>query len=290
MQISKEDWFHSNIIIALGVVAVIAITFLIIWELTDDNPVIDLSLFAGRNFLIGTIALTLGFLVYFSNVVILPLWLQTQMGYTPTWAGLATAPIGILPFIFSPIVGNYMHKLDLRIIVSLGFIIFAWTSFWNSGFDTSVSYLTLIEPRFMQGLGIAFFFTPLISIVISGLPPDRVASALGLANFCRILGGSFGTSISVTIWDRREAFHHSRLVEQINNFNPLSHEYIEQAQAVGFSGLKSVAQLVATITNQAYMLSTNDVFWLSGWVFISLLIIIWFTKPPFLAKGPIAVE
>lgn len=284
------DWFNSNIIVMLGIISVISLTFLVIWEWTDKNPVIDLRLFRGRNFTIGTIALTLGFLVYFSNVVIFPLWLQTQMGYTPTWAGLATAPIGILPFIFSPIVGNYMSRVDLRLVVSVGFIIFAATSFWSSTFYTDVGYINLIEPRFLQGMGIALFFTPLISIVISGLPPDRIASALGLANFCRILGGSFGTSISVTLWDRREAFHHSRLVENVNAFNPISQQAVTQLHEYGFTGLKSFAQLVNVITNQAYMLSTNDVFWLSGWTFISLLIIIWFTKPPFLAKGPVASE
>jgi MFS transporter, DHA2 family, multidrug resistance protein len=284
------DWFHSNVIITLAIISVIALSFLVVWELTEEHPVIDLLLFTRRNFAIGTIALTFGFLIYFSNVVIFPLWLQTQMGYTPTWAGLATAPIGILPFIFSPIVGNYMNKIDLRLVISFGFIIFAGTSFWAANYNTDVSYLKLIEPRFVQGLGLACFFTPLIAVIISGLPSDRVASALGLANFFRILGGSFGTSISVSIWDRREAFHHSRLVESITNFNPISIQAMEQLQALGFSGLKSAEQLARLVTNQAFMLSTNDIFWLSGWTFISLLIIIWFTTPPFLAKGPVAME
>lgn len=284
------DWFNSNVIVSLAVVSFIAISFLIAWELTEENPIIDLTLFTKRNFLIGTIALTLGYFLYFSNVVVFPLWLQTQMGYTPTWAGLATAPIGILPFFLSPIVGNYMGKFDLRIVVSLGFLVFALTSFWSSTFDVTVSYAKLIEPRFLQGIGIAFFFTPLISIVISGLPRDRVASALGLGNFCRILGGSFGTSISVTLWDRRESFHQSRLVEQVSPFNPLSLEYLQQLELLGFPGLKAYAQLADTITNQAFMLAINDVFWITGWIFISLLVIIWFTKPPFLVKAPLAAE
>lgn len=285
------DWFHSNVITTLACVSVVSLSFLIIWELTEKQPIIDLSLFFKRNFTIGTIALTLGFMVYFSNVVIFPLWLQTQMGYTPTWAGLAAAPVGVLPFFLTPFVGLYMGKFDLRAIVSLGFIVFAATSFWQSNFYTEVGFIQLIEPRFIQGLGITFFFTPLISIVISGLPPERLASALGLANFCRILGGSFGTSISVSMWDRREAFHHSRLVEQINPFNPLHIDYVHQLQTLGFSGLKTFGVIAATITNQAFMLSTDDIFWLSGWVFIGLLAIIWFAKPPFLAKkGPVSMD
>lgn len=125
------DWFHSNIIIALGIAAIIALSFLVVWLLTQSDPIIDLYLFAERNFTVGVICLTLGFMVYFSNVVIFPLWLQTQMGYTPTWAGLAAAPVGILPFILTPIVGNYMNKFDLRIVTSIGFAVFAITSWWH---------------------------------------------------------------------------------------------------------------------------------------------------------------
>lgn len=284
------DWFRSNVIIILTLISIISLSFLVVWELTEKNPVVDLSLFAKRNFTIGTIALTLGFFVYFANVVIFPLWLQTQMGYTPTWAGFATAPIGVLPFLLTPIVGNYMSRFDLRLIVSLGFLAFAYTSFWNSSFDVTVSFSKLIQPRFVQGLGLAFFFTPLIAVVLSGLPADRLASALGLANFFRILGGSFGTSLSVTLWDRREAFHHSQLVEFVNAFNPKSDAMLTQLQSFGLTEASSYAALDQIITNQAFMLSTNDVFWLSGCIFMVLLIIIWFAKPPFIAKGPIAAE
>jgi len=287
---NDADWFHSNFILGLAIISTISLCFLIVWELTDDAPIIDLSLFAGRNFTLGTTALTLGFLVYFSNVVIFPLWLQTQMGYTATWAGLAAAPVGILPFFLTPFVGNYMGKFDLRLIISLGFVFFAATSFWQANFYTDIGFMQLVEPRFIQGLGITFFFTPLISIVISGLPAHRMASALGLSNFLRILGGSFGTSLSVTLWDRREAFHHSRLVEQINHFNPFSTSAINYLQSFGLSENKSYQLITNEITMQAFMLSTNDIFWMSGWIFVSLLIIIWFAKPPFLVRKGVSAE
>ena len=137
----------------------------------------------------------------------------------------------------------------------------------------------------LQGLvHSTFFFTPLVTIIISKLSPQRVASALGLSNFWRILGGSFGTSISVTMWDRREAFHHSRLVEHINSYNPLANEFITQLHSLGFTDKKAFGQITNIITNQAYMLATNDIFWLSGCIFGSLIIIIWFAKPPFLVQ------
>jgi DHA2 family multidrug resistance protein len=280
------DWFNSNTIIVLTILTLISLSTLIVWELTEEHPIVDLSLFAGRNFAIGTMALSLGFLIYFSIVVIFPLWLQTQMGYTPTWAGLAAAPVGILPVLLSPLVGILINKVDLRIMVSFGFIAFMISSFWSSSFNTNVDYWHLVMPRLIQGLGITFFFTPLISIIISGLPNDRIASALGLANFFRILGGSFGTSISVTLWYNRATLHQSQLVESVTAYNPISMQAVEQLNQAGFHGLSHYAVIKKLIVNQAFMLSTNDLFWLSGWVFFFLLTTIWLTKPPFVSKMP----
>ena len=129
------DWFNSNFIMTLSIISTIALSFLIAWELTARHPIIDLTLFATRNFCIGTIALTLGFMVYFSNVVIFPLWLQTQMGYTPTWAGLAAAPVGVLPFLLSPFVGYYMGKFDLRVYCH------AWVYCFRSYFILAIQFL-----------------------------------------------------------------------------------------------------------------------------------------------------
>lgn len=285
------DWFHSNFIMTLAIISTIALSFLLVWELTDANPVVDFKLFTNRNFLVGVVALTLGYMVYFSNVVIFPLWLQTQMGYTPTWAGLAAAPVGILPFLLSPIVGLYMNKFNLRLLISFGFIIFVATSFWQSNFYTEVGYVQLIKPRFLQGLGLACFFTPIITISISSLRPEQIATALGLSNFFRILGGSFGTSISVTTWDRREAFHHSRLVENITPYNPIATDSLNHLNTLGITGADGLELTTRLVTNQAYMLATDDIFWLSGMVFLGLTFIIWFAKPPFFTKkGAVAAE
>jgi MFS transporter, DHA2 family, multidrug resistance protein len=280
---NELDWFNSTFIIALAIISVISLSILIIWEITEYHPIIDLALFKIRNFAIGTIAISLGYLVYFGNIVIFPLWLQTQMGYTAVWAGLATAPVGVLALVFSPLVGNTMHKIDPRIYASIGFSVFAGVSFWCDSFNTNVDFIQLITPRFFQGIGISCFFIPLIMIVISGLDEKRIASALGLTNFLRILGGSFGTSLSVTLWDRREQFHHSQLVQTVSAYNPLANAYRHDLAKLGLNQSSTSAFMDNMITNQAYMLSTNDIFWLSGVLFLLLLMIIWFTKPPFLS-------
>jgi DHA2 family multidrug resistance protein len=280
------DWFHSHFIVALAIISTVCLSFLIIWLLTQTNPIIDLSLFANRNFAVGNINLTFGFMVYFSNVVIFPLWLQTQMGYTPTWAGLAAAPVGILPFFLTPIVGNYMGKFDLRFVISLGFLVFVISSLWQSNFYTDVGFMQLVAPRFFQGLALAFFFTPLIALMLSELPPERLASALGLANFFRILGGSFGTSISITLWNNREAWHQSHLVENITVYNPIVEKTMQELHLLGIPTLKSLGIVYNTIINQAYMLATDDIFKLSAWIFMILLATTWIAKPSYATSSP----
>jgi MFS transporter, DHA2 family, multidrug resistance protein len=284
------DWFRSDVIITLAIVSFVSLTLLVIWELTEEYPIIDLSLFGVRNFTVGTIALSLGYMVYFGSVVIIPLWLQTQysynseLNYTATWAGVATAPLGILPLIFSPIVGKLLGKIDLRVIVSIGFIVFGLTSFWQSRFDTDVDFNHIALVRFVAGLGAPCFFIPLLSILLSGLPSSRIASAAGLSNFLRILAGSFGTSLSVTLWDRRESFHQSRIVESLTAADYNFFSTINQLVTQGFTEQQAFATIYNVVINQAYMLATNEVFYLSGFIFLSLLLFIWFAKPPFLSK------
>lgn len=284
------DWFNSPAIIMLGIISFICLSYLIVWELTEKHPIIDLHLFSRRNFAVGTIAISLGYMTFFGSIVILPLWLQTEMNYTPTWAGIATAPLGILPFILSPLMGYVMGKVDLRILVSFGFFVFAAGSLWLSDFNTDITMGHVALIRFVQGLGVPCFFIPIIAILLSGLPNKSLASAAGLSNFLRILGGSFGTSIFVSLWDHRERVHQSKLVENLTSFNPYVNHAINQLQSVGLIKQSSYAVMLQNTVDQAYVLATNDIFWLSYLMFVGLLVLIWFAKPPFLTKSKIAVE
>lgn len=285
------DWFDSPFIITLAVISTISLCYLIVWELTEKHPIIDLSLFKIRNFAVGTTAISLGYMAFFGSVVVLPLWLQTQMNYTPTWAGLVTAPLGIIPIIISPILGRLMPYVDLRWVVSFGFVVFAACSFWISGFSTNIAAENIALVRFLQGVGVPCFFVPIISILLSGLPNNRIASAAGLSNFLRILGGSFGTSIFVTWWANREKFHQSIIVQGLTDYNTHMKSALQQLHSLGFTAKSSYAFVTQSVVNQAYMLATNDIFFASGFIFLGLLLLIWFAKPPFLAKpGAQAVD
>ncbi|MDE3207619.1 MAG: DHA2 family efflux MFS transporter permease subunit [Pseudomonadota bacterium] len=278
------DWFNSPVIMFLAITSFVALVFLIVWEIYDRHPVLNLKLFLGRNFTIGVVATTLGYLAYFVSVVIFPLWLQTNMGYTASWAGLAAAPIGVLAVIMSPFVGRFLHHFDLRLMVTFAFAVFAGVSFWNSTFDSQVDFVHLIIPRIVMGAGMATFFIPLVTITLSGLKPEVIADASGLYNFLRILGGSFGTSISINMWSNRSILHHSRLVDAIGN-NPATTSALARLHDLGIKGNTAIAFINQEVTNQSVMMATNDIFWISGWLFLILLGLIWFARPPFTSSG-----
>ena len=154
------DWFGSPQIVILASVAVVGFAFFLAWELTEAHPIVDLRLFARRNFLMGTLALSVAYGLFFGNVVLLPLWLQQYMGYTATWAGLATAPVGILAIIISPWVGKNVAKIDPRRLATVAFLGFAIVLVMRSHFNTQADFRTILIPTVLQGAAMAFFFIP----------------------------------------------------------------------------------------------------------------------------------
>jgi DHA2 family multidrug resistance protein len=274
------DWFASGQIVSLAIVAVIGFVFFLIWELTAEHPVVDLKLFAGRSFTTGTLATSIAYGAFFGAVVLLPLWLQTQMGYTATEAGYILAPVGILALLMSPIVGRSLTRVDPRLIASAAFLLFALVSWLRSRFNTDVDTFTLMVPTIIQGAAVACFFIPLVSITLAGLPPDKIASASGLSNFLRITAGAFGTSISTTVWDDRATMHHAHLVEAVSHGNAVAGQTLSQLEAAGMSPTQALASLDRVVWSQAYVLSTNDVFYASAIIFLLLLPLVWLARRP----------
>ena len=273
------DWFNSGQIIMLAVIAVIGFSFFLIWELTEAHPVVDLSLFKRRNFLVSTLAMLLAYGLFFGNVVLLPLWLQQYMGYTATLAGLVLAPVGLFAIFLTPVVGRYMHRVDPRVFVSVSFGVFALVLIMREHFNTDATIATLLVPTLVQGVALAFFFIPLISLALSGLAPERIPAASGLFNFARIVAGSFGTSITTTLWDRRATLHHAQLVEHLTRGDPVSAQALSNLQAGGVGTQQSYGLLNRLVDQQAFMLSANDIFYVSALLFLALVAVIWFARP-----------
>ncbi len=273
------DWFESTEIVVLALVAVVALSYLVIWELTEKHPIVDLSLFKNRNFTIGVITLSLSFMVYMGTIVLLPMVLQTQMGYTATWAGLAAAPIGLFPVLISPIIGKYSNRLDMRWLVTVSFTVFAVCFFWRSHFNTQMSFWDVFWPQLLQGIGLSMFFLPLTNITLSGMQPHQLASASSLSNFVRILFGGIGTSISTTMWERRSALHHAQLTEHISTYDANSQSWFSQMSHMGFSDMQSLVLTNQTINQQASIMGSNEVFYGAGVLLLGLIIVVWFSKP-----------
>ena len=279
------DWFNSTEIVVLTIIAVVGLIALIIWELTDDNPVVDVSLFKSRNFTVGCVSTSLAFLVYSGTVVLIPLLLQQVYNYTATWAGLAAAPVGLLPILLAPIIGKFGNKIDMRILITISFMVYALTFYWRAvTFEPEMTFMDVALPQFVQGLAVACFFMPLTTITLSGLPPEKMASASSLFNFLRTLAGSIGTSLTTFMWYNREAVHHTQLTEVINPYNPISQQFFQTMGSFGLSEEQTASYIARQITAQGFIIGANEIFLVSAITFISLVVLIWFAKPPFSSK------
>ncbi len=188
---NEKDWFGSVEIVTAAVIAVVAIGLMIPWELTDRHPVVDLHLFQRRNFLVGCLDIAVAYFAFMGVNIMFPLWLQTTLGYTSTWAGLAMAPVGILALVLAPFIGRNLHRINLRAAATFAFLLFAVNIWWIAGLNDTAAFRQLALPRLFQGIGVPLFFLPLNTIIMSGVGPAELASAAGLSNFIRTLSGSF---------------------------------------------------------------------------------------------------
>lgn len=274
------DWFASGEIQLLGVTALVGFVIFLIWELTDDHPVVDLRLFARRNFLFGALTLSVAYGLFFGNVVLLPLWLQQWMGYTATDAGMALAPVGLLAILLSPVVGKNVSRFDPRLMASFAFVMFAVVLGMRSNFTPQTDFGTIMIPTVLQGAALAFFFIPLTTLTLSGIPPERIAAAAGLSNFVRITAGAMGTSISTTVWENRATLHHHHLVERLGQGDPVAGRTLSRLASAGLSPDQALAQINRLIDQQAFTRAADDIFLASAVLFLLLIASIWLTRRP----------
>ena len=286
----NADWFSSPLIVAAAVVAGVGFLAWLVWELTDAHPAVDLRLFRNRNFAFGTIAFCLGYAVFFANVLLMPLWLQTQMGYTATWAGLVAAPSGVVAVLLTPIMARFSGKIDARYLASLSFVAFAVSYFMRADYTTSASFWDLTLPLLVNGVAMSCFFLSMLTIQLDGIPPERVPSATGISNFARITCGSFAASIITTAWDRREAVHQSRLADNFTLFSPIYRQTTDILNAVGLGDVQAAAAITRQMVQQAYLLAANDLSAFSAWISLAMIILIWITRRPKAMTGPIAAD
>jgi DHA2 family multidrug resistance protein len=196
----------------------------------------------------------------------------------------------VVAVVISPIVGRLIGRVDARWIATVGFIAYAISYFMRAGFTADSSFVVFLLPNLVLGIGMATFFVAMLSILLEGLPQARVPAASGLSNFLRIVASAFATSITTTMWDRREALHQTRLAESSSVLSPNLQHALHGLQSLGLSDQSAAAVLSRGLEGQAYLLSSLDFFWISGVITLVSLGLVWLVRRPSATHAVAAAE
>jgi DHA2 family multidrug resistance protein len=200
------------------------------------------------------------------------------MGYIATWAGLVAAPSGVVAVFLTPFAARLMNKVDARWTASLSLVAFA-ASFWlRSLYTTDVSFAVLVVPMLVQGVAMSTFFVSMVTLSLNGVPAPQVPSASGLYNFMRITAGSFAASIVSTIWEQSATMHQSRLSEVMGAQDPAFTQALQKLQGAGLSATQAVGAVTNQVTNQAFLLATDQIFRVAAGLMVILIPCVWLTK------------
>lgn len=295
----QDNWFDATYIVWLTAIAIICIALFIIVELYyAEHPIVDLRTFRNGSFRIGNAIMFFGFFNLFASIVLLPIYLQTLMGYTAYLSGVVLGPGGLATLIALPLAGRLVTKVNPKVLLTFGMIVNAYATWLMANFTLTADFTTVIWPRVVLGIGMGFFFIPLTTLTMSGIPKEEMSNASSIYNLLRNLGGSFGVAFVTTILARRAQFHQSRLVEHATPYDPnfqiamQQNMHYLQSQGVAPSQLESgsLAMIYQELLRQASMLSFNDAFLLTCGIMLLMLPFIQFMKRPKGASGPLELH
>jgi DHA2 family multidrug resistance protein len=271
------DWFASHEIIVLTIVAVIGFLAFLIWELTEEHPIVDVRVFRHRGFGASMFVLALAFGCFFGLNVLTPLWLQYNLGYTTTWAGIVVAWGGLLQVVFSPVAANLSNRVDPRWLIFIGCAWLGGDTLWRAVATTDMDYWSIVVPLFVMGVGMPMFYVPLTGLAMGSVEEKEMASAAGLMNFVRTISGAIATSLVTTFWQDGRYTAHDQLSGIVDPAGELG-TLIERTPAlVGQFGRELFDMAV---TSQSMMLATNGLMLaIAVILFISAFSIVLAPKP-----------
>jgi DHA2 family multidrug resistance protein len=258
-----KDWFASMEIRVLAITAVIGFISFLIWELTEKNPIVDLRVFRHRGFSSCMLVLALAFGAFFGLNVLTPQWLQYNMGYTTTWAGLVVAWGGLLSVVFSPIAAKLANRVDPRILIFIGCLWLGLDTFWRAYATSDMSYWVICIPLFFMGVGMPMYYVPLTGLAMGSVNEEETASAAGLMNFVRTISGAIATSLVTTSWQNRSIIAHAKLADIVDPSGQVA-----STLPPGLSGQMVREMLNNLVTSQSLMLATNGLMLVVGAIFI----------------------
>jgi DHA2 family multidrug resistance protein len=282
----REDWFDSHLILILTAVAAAALLTVLFWEWRHDHPIIDLRLFRDRSFATASaLMFSLGFVLW-GTTLLIPLFVQTLMGYAAEQAGLVLMPGGLMIIALLPLVGRLLGRIDPRPMMVLGLCILSTAMFYMTHFDLQLGFGNVMFARLVQGAGMAFLWVPINTVAYSYLPREKNNAASGLINLARNVGASMGISYVTTMLDRGAQFHQNHLAANLYPGNPMLQERLQGVTAALKSAGSSqpmeqaYALLQSNVQRQASMLSYIDNFRILAIVSLCLIPLVFLIKKP----------
>jgi DHA2 family multidrug resistance protein len=284
----EEDWFSSHMITTLAVISAVTLIALVIHELLTDDPVVDLRVFKARSYAVGVFLMTIVGFVLYGSMVLLPIMLQTLLGYPPLQAGIAMAPRGVGSFFMMPITGMITGKVDARKLLSIGLVIGGGTLMWLSLLNLQAGYWDIFWPQLIQGAGMSLLFVPLTTVSMDPIPRERMGNATSLFNLMRNIGGSVGIAMTGTMLARNSQTTTALLGANVTPTNPAAQSMLAQmtgaflaagADAVTASQ-RAYAAMFGLVQRQATMVSFVGIFQLLGIMFIALLPLVLLMQRP----------
>ncbi len=294
----EDDWFSSDFIRVLAVVALVGLAAFVVRELLVRHPIVDLRVFKARTYAIGVFMMTvLGFVLYGSTVLV-PIWLQTLMGYPALEAGWAMLPRGLGSFLFLPVVGILTAKIEPRKLLAAGIVSSSISLFMLASLNLNAGYWDVFMPLFIQGIAMGLLFVPLTTVTFDPIEKARMGNATSIFNLMRNIGASFGIASVTTIVARQSQTHFNVLGRHVNiydlksrqMFEAMRQAFIARGSDAVTAGQQAYAALFGMVERQAAMLSFIDAFWILGAVFLAMLPLLLLMRRPGHQGGPAAMH
>jgi DHA2 family multidrug resistance protein len=282
----RDDWFDSHFILIMTLIAVASLIFVVIWEWRSKDPIIDLHLFRDRTFGISNLLMFMLGFALLGSTLLLPLMMQTLLGYTAERAGLALMPGGLTIMLLLPLVGFLLSRYSPRWLLLFGLIVLSGSLFNMTRFDLQIPFSTTVTARVFQAVGMAFLFVPINTAAYAYLPRDKNNAASGLMNLARNMGGSVGISLVTTLLDRRTQTHLSYLSGRLSPANPAFRSMLQgttqamktHGSSAALASQQAYALIQNTVQRQATMLAYLDNFWLLGLSIMAMIPVVFLMK------------
>ena len=265
----QRDWFESPVIIFTAVTSVISILIFIAWELYTPEPIVNLRVFLNRNFAVGTVLIAAVGMVLYSSTALLPLFLQTLLGYSAFESGWAVSPRGVGSVVSMFIVGRMIGKVDSRYLIMFGFAVLGYSMYLFTGINLEIGQTSVMIPMIISGFALGFVFVPLTTLTVGTLANSEIGNASGIYNLMRNTGGSVGIALTTTFLARGTQQYQAQLMPNVNEYNPAFQRMFEQiknsltANTDPVTASQQAYQVIyGMVSRQAAVLSYLDNFWL----------------------------